>query len=168
MPVFEAKSEQLLSLCADQGVVMRPFCRVRDPYQQAALWRQSRSKHEIDRAITTFDRSGAPYLAHVLNHVGSQHGKRVTNALPGYSWHQWDEAIDCFWLVDDHAEWSTSLLVNGVNGYQVYAQMARKLGLRTGADFKTPDPVHVQFRQDEVPAVFSMMDINDAMELKFG
>ncbi|GAK49224.1 hypothetical protein U14_00443 [Candidatus Moduliflexus flocculans] len=54
--------------------------------------------------------------------VGPQYGDPVTNALPGCSWHQWNEAVDLFWVIDGKAEWSSKkkiMLQDGssVNGY---------------------------------------------------
>lgn len=101
---------------------MRPNAGLRDPFEQAKLWRQSRSIEEILAAIDELRSVGAPFLAHCLESVGPQHGDPVTNAPPGYSWHQWGEAVDCFWLLGGKAEWSSTKKVGGLNAY-AYSQM---------------------------------------------
>src|SRR5690348_4825038 len=106
VPEFRAKVSQLLQNCATQGVQMVPSEGVRPPATQAIYWRQSRSIVEINQAIAMLRDEGAPYLASVLDGVGPQHGDEVTKVLPGNSWHQWGEAVDCFWEVDGKAEWS--------------------------------------------------------------
>lgn len=132
IPKFRAPVKTLLEQCRAQGVEMRPSQTLRDPFEQAKLWRQSRSKEEIRAKIKQFRAAGADFLAFCLENVGPQSGDPVTNAPPGLSWHQWGEAVDCFWVVDGQAEWSTTKKINGVNGYQLYAAEAKKLGLTAG------------------------------------
>ncbi|RQV96667.1 MAG: hypothetical protein EH224_03705 [Calditrichaeota bacterium] len=106
IPVFKTQVESLLKLCSDSGYPMRPFFTLRTPFEQGILWRQSRSTKEIKEKISYLKRKGAPFLAYCIESVGPQNGRHVTNAIPGLSWHQWGEAVDCFWLIDDNAEWS--------------------------------------------------------------
>src|SRR6185369_14731386 len=102
---------------------------------------------EIALKIASLRDQGAPFLAHCLESVGPQSGDPVTNAIPGLSWHQWGEAMDCVWIVDGAAEWSTTRKVNGVNGYRAYANEAVRLGLTAGGFFRSlKDWPHVQLR----------------------
>ena len=115
VPEFTQQIRQLLDRCSLRGIEMRPYMGLRDPFEQARLWRQSRSREEIRVRIASLQAQGAAFLAHCLESVGPQHGRPVTNALPGLSWHQWGEAVDCFWLVDGKAEWSAGKLVGGTD-----------------------------------------------------
>lgn len=162
--------DDLLSLCAARGVTMRPYTALRDPYAQARLWRQSRSREEIAAAVQRLTAHGAPFLAECLWVVGPQYGDPVTNALPGLSWHQWGEAVDCFWLVAGQAEWSTRRLVQGINGYQVYAQAAGTVGLTAGGLWpRFKDWPHVQGRPAASPQdLYSLGEISRRMEQWFG
>lgn len=153
---FQEKVRKLLALCEKDGFPMKPFYTLRSVYDQAKLYRQSRTKAEIDAAHSYLMDRGAPFLAGVLLSVGPQNGAWATNALPGFSWHQHGEAVDCYWLVNGNAEWSTSKLVNGENGYNVYAKNAQKLGLEPGHFWSSKDSVHVQK---------STMSINKLIEL---
>jgi peptidoglycan LD-endopeptidase CwlK len=94
----------------------------------------------------------------------------VTNALPGLSWHQWGEALDCFWVVDGAAEWSTRRLVNGLNGYHVYADEAKRLELTAGGFFRSlKDWPHVQLDKAGSPlGRFSILEIDAEMKSRFG
>ena len=78
--------------------------------------------------------------------------------------------MDCFWLVDGHAEWSTKKKINGLNGYQVYAQEADALGLTAGglwSSFK--DWPHVQLRAANSPlGVMTIVEIDQIMRERFG
>ena len=72
---------------------------------------------EIAAKIAELRAKGAPYLAHAIEAAGPRHGPHVTNAAPGYSWHQWGEAMDCSWLTGGKAEWSTDA-GGAKNGYR--------------------------------------------------
>lgn len=117
-PEFRQNVLNLIANLAAKGIEMRPCAALRKPDEQAILWRQSRAKEEIEAAIAKLRSQGGDFLADTLQNVGPQHGEHVTNALPGFSWHQWGEAVDCFWVVNGTAEWSTTRTVDGVNGYK--------------------------------------------------
>lgn len=170
VPELKASVLNLVARCRARGIEMRPYDGLRDPFEQARLWRQSRSIEEITAKIAQFVAQDAPFLADCLRRVGPQRGDPVTNTPPGISWHQWGEAIDCFWLVDGKAEWSTRRLVNGLNGYQVYAAEAAALGLTAGGNWpRFKDWPHVQLRSaNNASDVMSLAQIDAAMKAKFG
>ncbi|GLI22128.1 hypothetical protein GGQ86_000571 [Xanthobacter flavus] len=144
---FRDQVAQLLARCEARGIRMVPTETLRTPWQQAIYWRQSRSIVEIRAAVEQLRGEGASFLAEVIEAVGPRNGDEVTRALPGNSWHQWGEAIDCFWEVDGKAEWSTVKKVNGLNGYTVYAEEAATLGLDAGLKWSSfKDAPHVQMR----------------------
>jgi peptidoglycan L-alanyl-D-glutamate endopeptidase CwlK len=170
IPEFKATVVELISLCKQRGVEMRPYFTIRDPFEQARLWRQSRSTEEIQQKISEFERDGAEFLAHCLRSVGPQYGDHVTDSPPGFSWHQWGEALDCFWVVDGRAEWSAKKTINGLNGYRVYADIAKELQLTPGGFWTSlKDWPHVQLRAISNPGkVMSLVDINAKMKARFG
>jgi len=170
VPEFTQLIRQLLDRCSSRGIEMRPYMGLRDPFEQARLWRQSRAREEIQARIASLRAQGAAFLAHCIESVGPQHGRPVTNALPGLSWHQWGEAVDCFWLVDGKAEWSASKLIGGSNGYRVYAAEAEALALTAGGHFSSlKDWPHVQLRADASPlSSLSIVEIDAAMAAMFG
>lgn len=170
VPEFRDCVQQLLSRCASRGCEMQVTTTLRDPYEQARLWRQSRGRAEIDSVLAQLASAGAPFLAHCLSSVGPQNGPPVTQAPPGFSWHQWGEAVDCAWLVDGQVEDSVTRLVNGVNGYNVYAEEAVALGLTAGASFSFQDWSHVQLRTAPNPMIAGtpVPDIDSAMAQRFG
>src|SRR2546430_3224690 len=135
---LQPQARVLIANCMAKGVEMRPYQTLRDPFEQARLWRQSRPREEIERKVGELTSGGALFLVHCLESVGPQSGDPVTNAVPGFSWHQWGEAMDCMWIVDGAAEWSTTRKVNGVNGYRVYADEVVSLGLTAGGFFFQP------------------------------
>ncbi|MGR9051612.1 MAG: M15 family metallopeptidase [Gammaproteobacteria bacterium] len=169
VPEFREKVETLIAHCNDSGYPMRQFFTLRTPFEQGKLWRQSRSSHDVQKKIAELRDSGAGFLAHCIESVGPQDGRPVTNAIPGFSWHQWGEAVDCFWLVDNQAEWSTRRQIDGKNGYMNYADLARSMGLTAGGFWKSlKDWPHVQFRKESGPGrVFSLQEIDKEMEKRF-
>jgi peptidoglycan LD-endopeptidase CwlK len=170
IPSFRDGVSRLLDACAARGVEMRMNETLRTPFDQARFWRQSRTLAEIQAKIAELQSAGAPFLADCIRRVGPQHGDPVTNAPPGLSWHQWGEALDCFWVVDGEAEWSTTKKVNGVNGFRVYANEAHELGLDAGGLWtKLKDWPHVQLRPGRSPlALMSLQAIDTAMAARFG
>ncbi len=167
---LKAKILTLLQNCRNRGVEMVPSDGLRDPFEQAKLWRQSRSTAVINAKIDELMHNGAPFLADCLRIVEPQNGEHVTNTPPGISWHQWGEAVDCYWSVDGEEEWSEEKLINGVNGYRVYANEAEAMGLTAGGHWTNfKDWPHVQLRSEANAAnVKSIVDINDEMERRFG
>ncbi len=170
VPGFRGKLRTLSSKCKERGVEMRPYQAVRTPFEQAKLWRQSRSRTEIEAKIKELKNAGASFLAFCLESAGPQFGDPVTNAPPGLSWHQWGEAVDAFWLVDGNAEWSTKKLVNGLNGYRVWAEEAARLGLTAGGLWTSlKDWPHVQLRAGSSPlVVFTLSQIDATMKERYG
>lgn len=166
---FGEACRRLLQDCRDRGIEMRPNEGLRDPWTQAKYWRQSRSIQEINNNIAMLRNKGANFIAKVLEDVGPQHGDPVTKALPGASWHQWGLALDCFWVVNGVAEWSTQRQVNGVNGYRFYADAAEGRGLTAGGHWPTfKDWPHVQASGPSSPlGKFSWAEIDAEMQRLF-
>jgi hypothetical protein len=147
-PDFAAVVRQVLAATEAKGITMRPNSAARSPWEQAKLWRQSRSTEQIRAAGQQMKDEGAPWLADVLAAVGPQHGDHVTNALPGKSAHQYRLAVDCFWLRNGEAEWQD------MTGYRIYATQAQSFGLTPGMFWTTfVDPPHLQHgSMDSLPS----------------
>ncbi|HEX4693105.1 M15 family metallopeptidase [Sphingomonas sp.] len=169
-PAFRTKLETCLTHCGGRGTTMVPYFGIRTPVEQGGLWRQSRSTAEIAAKTAELKTLGAPFLAHCIDAAGPRHGPHVTNAAPGFSWHQWGEAMDCYWLVDGKAEWSTE--IGGPdNGYRIYADQATKDGLTAGGYWLSlKDWPHVQKRVAASPASagLAIAEINAKMEAMYG
>lgn len=167
-PEFATKVDQLLTNCQSRGVVMRPFFTIRTPLEQAKLWRQSRSTEEINAQVASLRKQGASYLAQCIVDVGPCNGPQVTNAIPGLSWHQWREAVDCFWFVNGKAEWDYTKNIKGINGYKIYVEEAKKLGL-TPLGPSIGDWVHVQMRKESSPQrLYKINEIDQMLKEMWG
>jgi peptidoglycan LD-endopeptidase CwlK len=169
-PQFKDKVLQLLDACKAAGYEMVPTEGIRTPSEQGELWRQSRSAKEVEQEINNLKDHNCNFLAQCIENAGPHTGGDVTNAIPGLSWHQWGEAVDCVWIVNGKENWSTTELVNGKNGYAVYADLAGKFGLTAGGHWKSlKDWPHVQLPSAPSPSgVYSLQQINDIMKQRFG
>ena len=172
-PDFRETVKQVLIICAKQGVEMRPYFTIRDPWKQAKLWRQSRSIEEITQAIANLEGNGASFLAHILRSVESQYGLPVTNALPGLSWHQWGEALDCYWYQNGVAEWSIRKKIRikdgrEINGYRLYGEQAVANGIISGGFWPgLVDWVHIQQRTKSVLHYYTWAEVDTEMQRLF-
>jgi peptidoglycan LD-endopeptidase CwlK len=169
IPQFRPIARRLIRACSDRGIEMRSSATLRSPFEQAKLWRQSRTRLQINEQIRAFRTAGADFLAFCLDSVGPQNGGGwATDAPPGLSWHQWGEALDCFWVIDGRAEWSTTKKINGLNGYHVYADEAERLGLIAGGRWPKRDWPHAQLSSARSPrSVHTILEINRVMKERF-
>lgn len=169
---FRKRMESVLAACRFRGIEMRPYCCVRSTFDQARIWRSTRSSEDIGRTMKYLNKTHrAHYIAEVIDRVGPQYPSgspkgHLTHALPGYSHHQWSKAIDCYWMSEGVIEWSTSKTVDGQNGYEVYAEIARDHDLEPGGTWlRLKDYVHVQANY-ELPDL-SAMEISVEMSKRF-
>jgi peptidoglycan L-alanyl-D-glutamate endopeptidase CwlK len=171
-PEFSVEVDNLLAACSAAGIEMVPTYAVRTPWEQARIWRQSRSRQQVQEMVASLRNRGADWLAECLESVGPQKdGPKATGSIPGYSWHNWGEAIDCVWVVDKKQEWSTTRLVNGVNGYKLYADIAEKMGLTHGlrrGHENEWDWVHVQLRPISVEKAYTVEAVEREMMVRYG
>lgn len=166
IPEFKTKAEQLIENCKKQNIIMIPCETLRTPFLQATYWRQSRSNVEINEVTAMLKENSAEFLAYCIESVVQQQGPHITNALPGFSWHQWGEAIDCYWLVNGKRIYDLNLMINGRNGYEVYASEAKKMNLNAGYFWTIiKDATHVQYQKYDSPSgLYSLQEINAIME----
>jgi hypothetical protein len=73
-------------------------------------------------------------------------------------------------VVNGQAEWSAKRLVNGINGFQVYASVAAQIGLTAGGMWTSlKDWPHVQLRSAASPlGTFTLQQIDATMKERFG
>lgn len=159
-PEARDKFALLIARCANRGDELRPYFTIREPFTQAKLWRQSRTAQEIAAECDELRSVGAPRIAACIESVGPSHGPWATNAVPGLSWHNHGEAMDCMLVVGGKAVWD-----GDAHGYIAYATEAFGLGLTSGRNFHDPD--HVQLRKDEPHHLWDMARIDNMMAARF-
>ncbi|MFL9485011.1 M15 family metallopeptidase [Chitinophagaceae bacterium LWZ2-11] len=167
---FDMLITKLLRNCREKGVEMIPYEKLRSPYIQANYWKQGRTNDEIAATLEYLAKEQAFFLLHCIEVATPSAGPKITNALPGCSWHQWGKAIDCYWFEKGKKNWNLDVINEyGENGYKVYAQEAQKLKLDAGYFWSTNcDAVHVQHHKTSSPLkVYSLREINETMEYYF-
>lgn len=166
---FRFKVGVLIENCLKRGVIMYPMESLRHPLLQAKYWKQSRSEMEVSEKTKELRKSGAYFLADCITHAGDRSGPKITNSIPGLSWHQWGEAIDFVWIPKNKPVWDINVKIGKINGYQVYGEEAKKLDLECGLFWNEfVDAAHVQLRSAAHPGIlYSINHINDVMEQRF-
>lgn len=172
-PHFLDKYEELVANCNLRGVIIVPYFTRRTPMEQGKLWCQSRDKATIYAKVNELTTKGAQFLAKCIsdNAAYAQSGPWATNAIPGYSWHEHDLAVDSYWQREGKKiEWSDTVKDDhGNNGYHVMAEEAVKLGLTAGLNWEHPDSDHVQGPSSSSPGdKYSLQEIDTMMQEKFG
>jgi len=166
---FSKNIIELVQNCLKKDVVLCLWETIRDPVKQGAYWGQSRSLFEIKQKIEELRDQGAHFLADCIPPGSDNINAEITDAIPGYSWHQWGEAVDMVWVVNNKVCWDTELIVNGINGYQVYAEEAVRLGLESGFYWDIiKDACHIQMRKESSPSfLYSLKEIDQIMLNRF-
>jgi peptidoglycan L-alanyl-D-glutamate endopeptidase CwlK len=109
--ITKAKAENLQEVCECTTLI---YCTVRSAEKQARLWRQSRSLLEIMGKCQKFRERELGFLADVLENVGPQYGRHVTNACCGESYHQYGLAFDVVPLIHGKCDWKDNWAQIGV------------------------------------------------------
>ena len=143
VPEVRLKALETFRLCETAGVPLRFYYTLRTAEMQAKLWRQGRPAVEINAAIKRLRDQGKNELAELLKRPGPQTGPKVTNALPGESYHQigraWDAGPydatipDFLWDVKTHHE-----------KWDVYREAVEMSGMTSGASWN--DWPHAEWR----------------------
>ena len=121
------KIYELKRICMHEEIDILCYCGLRTCADQARLYRQSRTSHEINQKKQSLTDKGFPFLAAVIDEVGPQAGttgKHVTKAGPGESWHQYALAADCVPVVGGKAVWDAD-----DPRWEFYGQAAIHLGM---------------------------------------
>src|SRR3990167_5844613 len=128
LPIFQELIARIKAVGIEPLVV---FTR-REPVEQAALWRQSRSAWVVDRKIKKL-LTGSLFQkrqAYCLIKAGAQSGAWATDALPYESAHQFGCAIDLCPLLDGKAAWER------IDLFMRMGAIGKGLGLMWGGEWR--------------------------------
>lgn len=115
-PVVKPKVEEFIRKCDESGIDLLVTSTYRDAESQQALYDQGRTKP----------------------------GKKVTNAKPGQSWHNWRCAVDIVPLRNGKPVWNTS----GADWelWEAVANIGKSCGLEWAGDWKSfKEYAHFQY-----------------------
>jgi len=141
IPEAKLKCLEIEAKCKEQGVDLLIYCTYRSFEDQAKLYRQSRSYHNIINKSDELRANGFVFLGEALMSVGSQYGKWVTNSAPGESWHQYKEAFDAVPMVNGDECWKYE---GNEKYWEIYFNEVSKAGMFNGDKFG--DSPHTQLR----------------------
>jgi peptidoglycan L-alanyl-D-glutamate endopeptidase CwlK len=145
--------------CADAGIELLIYCTLRDAHEQARLYRQSRTKEQVQAKIDQYKAKGFPALAQILKDVGPQKsGPKVTGAGPGESFHQYSRAYDCVPVLNGKPVWSPS--GEGGKLWEKVGQLGKKIGLEWAGDWTS-------FREFPHFQLTGGLTLQDLMKQKF-
>ena len=160
VPEAEEMAKRHILLCAEAGIELLIYCTLRDTHEQARLYRQSRTKEQVQAKIDQLKAKGFPALAQILKEVGPQKsGPKVTGAGPGESFHQYSRAYDCVPVLNGQAVWSTS--GEGGKLWAKVGQLGKKCGLEWAGDWTS----FREFPHFQLTAGDTILDL---MQAKFG
>lgn len=160
VPEVQAMAKEHILRCADAGFELLIYCTLRDEQEQARLYRQSRTKEQVQKKMDQLTAKGFPALAKILKDVGPQKtAPKVTNAGPGESFHQYNRAYDCVPVVQGKPIWGTG--GEGAALWEKVGKLGKKCGLEWAGDWTTfREFPHFQFTDGK--------DISDFMQERFG
>ena len=159
-PETQAMAREHVLRCAEAGIELLIYCTLRDTHEQARLYRQSRTKEQVQVKMDQLTARGFPILARILKEVGPQKaGPKVTGAGPGESFHQYSRAYDCVPIVNGKPVWSSA----GENGklWAKVGQLGKKAGLEWAGDWTS----FREFPHFQLTAGDTILDL---MKTKFG
>ena len=160
VPEVQAMAKEHILRCADAGFELLIYCTLRDAHEQARLYRQSRTKEQVQKKMDQLTTRGFPALAKILKDVGPQKsGPKVTNAGPGESFHQYNRAYDCVPVLQGKPIWGTG--GEGAAIWDKVGKLGKKCGLEWAGDWTSfREFPHFQFTDGK--------DIEDLMKERFG
>lgn len=134
--------EKMLELQDQLSFEILYYCTGRSAWEQAKLYRQSRTKKVIDEKILILEKFGHEELAKILRDVGPQSGPHVTKAGPGESWHQYWEAVDGVPIIGGKPAWDVR---KHAAQWRELGEKATALGVNWGGNWpKWADFPHFQ------------------------
>lgn len=160
VPEAHEMAKRHILLCAEAGIELLIYCTLRDTHEQARLYRQSRTKEQVQAKMDQFKARGFPVLARILKEVGPQKsGPKVTGAGPGESFHQYSRAYDCVPVLNGKPVWSAA----GESGklWAKVGQLGKKCGLEWAGDWTS----FREFPHFQLTAGDTVLDL---MKRKFG
>lgn len=167
---FRGQARAVIGNTKDAGFQMVPYFTLRTPWEQAILWRMTRGSAEISNMLIDLRGKEAFYIGNVIEAVGPQYPGpgitgHVTHAVPGQSWHNWGEGLDCYLKIKGEVIWD-----NDHEGYAAYGTAAEDLGLTWGGMWNRPnDPGHIQAPPMKPSEYFEdITELSGSLERKYG
>lgn len=132
---MRGKAKTIRLACKEAGGFdLLIYCTLRSLEEQARLFRQSRSRQEIDVKMQKLRSRGFTFLAEIIENVGPCYGDHVTNAAPGESWHNYAQAFDAVPLMSGKPAWN---YLKAKLHWDAYGEAVRQAGLNWAGDWQS-------------------------------
>lgn len=126
-PVMRQKAEKFLELARQKGIEVLIYCTYRSPQEQEVLYLQGRLK-QFGLTVEELNRLRKRLGLWALSE--REANRKVTNAKPWQSFHQYGLAFDCVPLHGGKPAW------NDKGAYAVLGQIAEEVGLEWAGRWK--------------------------------
>lgn len=170
-PDFRKQLIKALTRAKERLLNIQVLTTVRSPLEQAALWKQGRSKIDAELKVLALEHAGAPYLADCIRIAQPQGTNIATDLLPGMSWHQWGEAASLIWVEGTRKiNWSARDNHGGLNGYHAFAEILKEFSLVCCSEFENTDEAWrtAQLRHERYPSdMYDLIHIDAEMKKRF-
>lgn len=171
IPDFRKQLLKGLAAAKEQKLNIDVLTTIVTPQEQAALWKQGRTKVDAELKVMALENAKAPFLADCLRNAIPQATNQVTDLLPGMSWANWGEAVMVIWVDGSlKINWSSKSMLGGFNGYKKFAGIAQSFFLHCGGEWMETDIAwrYIQLRPERTPSeVYSLEQIDAEMKKRY-
>jgi peptidoglycan L-alanyl-D-glutamate endopeptidase CwlK len=126
-PVTRKKTEEFLKRAKEDGIEVLIYCTFRSPEEQEILYMQGRLEQF---GITLKELNERRKKLGLWELTEKEARRKVTNAKPWQSFHQYGLAFDCVPLAGGKPDWSNH------EAYEKLGEIAQKVGLEWAGSWK--------------------------------
>ena len=126
-PVTREKTEEFLEKAKENGIEVLIYCTFRSPEEQEILYMQGRLEQF---GITLKELNERRKKLGLWELTEEEARRKVTNARPWQSFHQYGLAFDCVPLAGGKPDWSNH------EAYEKLGEIAQKVGLEWAGSWK--------------------------------
>ena len=126
-PVTREKAKRFLELAKNRGIDVLVYCTYRSPEEQEILYMQGRLEQF---GITLKELNERRKKLGLWELTEEEARRKVTNARPWQSFHQYGLAFDCVPLAGGKLDWSNH------KAYRKLGEIAQKVGLEWAGSWK--------------------------------
>jgi len=129
-PAMREKAQAFFDAAKRNGLDLLVTCTFRSLEEQARLYGQGRNLADVAFEIARCPLFGFGKIEQ-MDFAPRIKARRLTNALPGLSWHNYGEAMDCVPMKSSKPVWDCRDEL-----WQVYGDCAHEVGLFWAGDWK--------------------------------
>lgn len=136
-PQIQERVRRFEQRCTEEGLEILIYCTLRTSEDQAKLYWQGRNLDQVTKKADELrNEYQRPDLADLLLQVGVQPGKKVTNAGPGQSMHNYGLAIDGVPMRNGKAVWGTNH-PDDLAMWELYGRLGQEVGFEWAGTWTT-------------------------------